>query len=272
MKSLAQRLAPLAAALLLLGAAPPLAAAQGRRPPRDVGGTSLLLEVKADAASAARSVERTAAVIQRRCARLGIYCRLGPPPGGNANRLLLRFSAASDPGRVKKILLAEGLELRPVFSVPHPFPMLEYPTRAEAEAVAVATADADVFPLEGYGEREAYVITARDPVITGDDLRDPVVMRAPRDTPGGGYVVDCRLRPAGARRLKAWTTGNTNAYAALVYNGRALVTLYVKAPVWYNVVVSGGFSRRQAEDAAVVLASGNLPAPVGVLEEGTYTP
>jgi preprotein translocase subunit SecD len=46
----------------------------------------------------------------------------------------------------------------------------------------------------------------------------------------------------------------------------------VKATVGYNVVVSGGFDRQQAEDVAAVLAGGNLPAPVEVLEEGTYKP
>ena len=48
----------LAVALLLLGATPLLAAQ--RRAPRDRGGTSLLLEVKAEASQLKTSVERTA--------------------------------------------------------------------------------------------------------------------------------------------------------------------------------------------------------------------
>jgi preprotein translocase subunit SecD len=61
-------------------------------------------------------------------------------------------------------------------------------------------------------------------------------------------------------------------YVAVVYDGRALDVPYIRAPISYNVVLSGGFDRRQAEDVAVVLWGGNLPAPVEVLEEGTYTP
>jgi preprotein translocase subunit SecD len=261
---------PLAFALsLLLGASAPLAA-QRRRAPRDRGGTALLLEVRAEASRAASSVARTAEVIRGRCARLGVYCDVRPQAGDRANRLALRFSTALDAGRVREVLLAEGFELRAVVSPPYPLPLLDYATRDEA--AAEAKNDEDVFPLEGYDLRDAYVVTLRGPIITGDDLRNPVVMRAPRGTPGGGYVVDCRLRPAGAARLKAWTSANVGRYVAVVYNGRGLVALYVKAPVFYNVVVSGGFDRRQAEDAAAVLAGGNLPAPVEVLEEGTYNP
>jgi len=264
-----RRLAPLAAALLLMAVAARPVAAQ-RRAPRDRGGTSLLLEVRAEAARAGDAVERTAAVIRRRCARLGAYCRVEPRPGGAADRLALRFSSALDSARVKGILLAEGVEVRAVNSVPYPFPVTEYATRAEA--VAVAKAGMSVFPLAGYDLPEGHIITAGAPIVTGDDLRAPSVVRAPPDTPGGGYVVDSQLRPAGAARLKAWTSANINCYAAVIYNGRALEAVYVKAPVVYNVVVSGGFDRRQAEDVAAVLAGGNLPAPVEVLEEATYKP
>jgi preprotein translocase subunit SecD len=261
--------APLALALWLFAGAAPLLASQ-RRAPRDRGGTALLLEVKAEGAQAPGVVERTAAVIRKRCARLGVYCRVGPQTGGAANRLALRFSTASDAGRVKEVLLAQGVELRAVVSVPYPAPMAEYETRSAAEAEAKD--GMVVVPLRGSGGPEAHVVTEGAPVVTGDDLRDPYVLRAPRETPGGGYVVDSRLRPAGAARLKAWTRANIGRYAVVVYNGRALEAVYVKAPIVYNVVVSGGFDRRQALDVAAVLAGGNLPAPVEVLEEGTYKP
>lgn len=268
MKARVHRLPLLAAALLLLLGAAPSTDAQ-RRAPRDTGGTSLLLEVKTEGARAG-AVERTTAVIRKRCAWLGVYCRVEPRPGGAPNRLALRFSSALDAGRVKRILLAEGVEVRAVVSVPYPLPMTEYAARDEPEVASAA--EGTVFPVEGYGQPETYIVTEVTPLVTGDDLRDPVVLRAPRDTPGGGYVVDARLRPAGAARLKAWTRASRGRYAAVVYNGRALAAVYVKAPVVYNVVVSGGFSRREADDVAAALAGGNLPAPVEVLEEGTYKP
>jgi len=256
----------LAFALSLLAGAAEFASAQ-RRAPRDRGGTSLLLEVRAEGARMSDVVGRAAAVIRRRCARLGVYCRVGP--GGAANRLALRFSATKDSGRVKQTLLAQGLELRAVVSPPNPHPLLEYATRAEAEAAAGG--DRDVFPYEEY-EGETYIVAERAPIITGDDVRSAVALRAQGDGHllSVSYEVDCRLRPAGGARLKAWTRANNNRYVAVVFDGRALSAPYIKAPIWLNVVVSGGFDRRQAEDLAVVIGAGNLPAPVSVIEETTY--
>ncbi|HEX6182820.1 MAG TPA: hypothetical protein VFZ44_02840, partial [Pyrinomonadaceae bacterium] len=259
---------PLAIALLLLGATPLLAAQ--RRAPRDRGGTSLLLEVKEEGAQTASAVERTAAVIRKRCARLGIYCHVGPRAGDAANRLALRFSTTMDAGRVKRVLLAKGFELRAIVSIPYPFPMMEYATRDES--VVAAAADRDVFPVEGYGQPETYIVTESAPIITGDDLRDPIVTRAPSDAPGKGYAIDGWLSRKGSSRLKNWTRDNIHSYVAVIYDGRALDVPYIKAPIWTNIVISGGFSRREAEDVAAALAGGNLPVPVEVLEEGTYKP
>ena len=84
--------------------------------------------------------------------------------------------------------------------------------------------------------------------------------------------VDCLLSHEGSSRLKNWTRDNITRYVAVIYDGRALDVPYIKAPIWTNVVISAGFSRREAEDVAAALAGGNLPAPVEVLEEGTYKP
>lgn len=270
MRSPVKRLTPLAAAALLaLGSVAPLAA-QGRAPLKP-GGLALLLEVRAEGAQAAAAVAQTAEVIRRRCARLGVRCELSPRAGGVANRLALRFSTAKDVGRVRGVLLSKGFELRAVVSLPNPFPASEYATRADAESVAPA--GADVLPLKGYGgAAQTYVVTERAPVITGADLRSPSVTRAPSDDPGGGYALDCLLRPPGAARFRRWTRARINSYVAVVYDGVAVSTPYIRAPIHYNVVISGGFDRRQAEDAAAALWGGHLPAPVAVLEESPYEP
>lgn len=261
------RLTLLLTCALLLPGAPTAAAAQKRRGPRDRGGVSLALAVRAAGPLLERSVERTAAVIESRCRRLRIYCELRRPTGGEANRLVLRFSTPTDAGRVKRILLAEGLELRAAVSPPFPARMSEYATRAEAEAAAGA-GDV-VFPLAD-GGAGTHLITERTPILTGDGVRDCAALKS--DEGFGKYEVDCRLRPEGAARLKAWTGANINRYVAVVFNGRALWAGSIRAPIEYNIVVSGGFDRRQAEDAAVILEGGNLPAPVELLEEGTYRP
>lgn len=260
---------------MLLSAALLSSAALAAQKParRDVGGVSLLLEVKADPPRTAQVVARTTAVIKKRCALLGIYCELRRPAGDAANRLALRYSTTMDAGRVRRILLAPGFELRPVMSMNHPFPLMEYRTRAEAEEDARPVPGAEVLPLQSWdGGDETFVIVERDPVVTGDDVRRAVAIRAVSVGGYGPYEVECRLSQKGGRRLRAWTRANLNRYVAVVYGGRAISAPYIRSEIWYDVVISGGYNRREAKDVAVVLGSGNLPAPVEVLEEGTYKP
>lgn len=258
--------------VVLLSAGVESARAAQRPRARDRGGVSLVLAVKADAQHLASSVARTAAVIRKRCAGLRIRCELRPQTGDEPNRLLLRFSPAADAERVTGVLLSGGLELRAVISPPNPAPVRKYATRAEAEAAARG---GDVFYILALPEQE-YLVAERPAIVTGDDLRDCAVLRLkpnPRDHAGfylGGYEVDCRLRPAGAARLRAWTRANINRYLAVVLHGSVIDVPYVRAPVWLNVAVHAGPDRRRAEEMALIMSSGNLPAPVELLEQGRY--
>jgi preprotein translocase subunit SecD len=265
MKALVTYVPPLAFALLLGAITAP--AAQ-RRAPRDRGGTSLLLEVKAEASRLKTSVARTAVVIRRRCARLRVYCHVRPQAGDGATRLVLRFSTTSDSGRVKRILLAEGMEVRAVVSPPNPEPTREYWTRAEA--VAAAGAGGDVFPFKVYGKMQTYIVTERAPIVTGDDVLSAEAVRTSDGTFDDVYEVNYSLRRAGGARLKAWTSANVGRYVAVVFDGRVVSAPYIKSPIWLDVVISGNFERRDAEDLAIALSAGNLPARVEMLEEKTY--
>lgn len=262
MKTRVARVALLAATLVSCGVAPSRAA---QRPAQRVrGGVSLLLAVKADGPRAEAVVRRAAAVMLRRCDALRIRCELRLGARGQANRILLRFSPATDAPRVKRVLLARGLELRAVVSPSYPYPVRQYPTRAGAEAEAGD--DADVLSLDDFSA-DTFVVVERAAIITGDDVRD--CYAAHRGTHGLSetYDVVCRLRPAGAARMKAWTGANINRYVAVVFNGRVVAAPFIRAPIWYDVAVTGNFDRQRAEEVALVLSSGTLPAPVELIEE-----
>lgn len=241
-----------------------LAYAQKRRP-KDQVGNWLLLAVTGDKSQEDRSVRRTVAVILKRCNGLGIRCKLQRQSGENANRLKLHFATRIDSTRVKRILLAEGLEMRPVVSPSFPEPLLEYPTREAALAAAVPETDAFPFVNEGVEKR---LVVERTLILTADDLRNCGAFPS-EDEGFGKYEVGCMLKSPGSARLKAWTGANINRYVALVFNRQVYSAAYVKAVIEYDFSVSGGFDRRQAQDLIIVFHSGNLPAPVELLDEGT---
>ncbi|MET0646348.1 MAG: hypothetical protein ABW208_06980 [Pyrinomonadaceae bacterium] len=261
----------LAPALLsLLCAAAAACVTPGTFGPRDSGGVYMILAVKADAAALEGAVRNASQVIETRCAYLGVYCNVEREGGEGSDRLRLRVSGAQDVARVKAVLLAEGkLELRPVVSLSSPAPLTTYLTREAAEQAAGARYD--VAPYEEEGVGTAYLVVEREPVVTGLDLRDATAMSLTGDE-AADYQINFTLRPEGAARFGAWTGANVGRYIAIVLNGKARSAPYIKGQITDTGQINGNFNRQQAEDIALTLKSGNMPAPIEVLEEGSYKP
>lgn len=256
--------------LLLLGSPPTLAQRRpAARPRREPSGLSFLLAVRADGASVAASVEGVKAVVNKRCELLKVNCRIEPAPGGEPSRLALNVSGGLTSERARGVLLASGLEVLPVVSPPFPSPLQVYFSPSEAWR---ATGPGET--VVAYAERAenlfGLLVVKRTPIITGADVRDPeaFVARGTRRS----YDVSFGLSPEGSRRLAAWTGANINHYVAVVYNGQAVAARYVRAAVSENGEVNGRFTRAEVEDVLLVLTSGNLPAPVEILEEGARRP
>jgi preprotein translocase subunit SecD len=260
-----------AAALASLLCAPSAACVvPGAFGPRDEGGVYMVLAVKAEPAAVEQAVRNTSMVIETRCAALGVYCRAERLGGEGSNRIRLRVSGARDFGRVKSVLLAEGrLELRPVVSPPSPSPIKFYPTREEAERAAGQKHD--VAPYEEEEAAPVFLVVEREPVVSGSDLRSA---DAAPDAGSGGdnYTILFTLRPEGAARFGDWTGANVGRYLAIILNGKVRSTPYIKGPISDSGQITGNFGKAQAEEIALTLRSGHLPAPVEVLEEGAYKP
>jgi preprotein translocase subunit SecD len=238
-----------------------------QKPAPDQHKGRVTLEVKAVGSSVTRIIAQTVAVIQKRCRLLRIQCKFQPQANENTNRLTVEFSTRMDHDRVKGILVAAGLELRGVISPRFPEPMLDYPTISQA--LAAAATENQVYPSPAEGD-VMYLVAEDKSFFTGNDVGRCVVLRSEENV--GEYEVDCRLRRAGAARLHAWTGANINRYVVVIFNQRVLSAAYIKAPISFNVVVSGGFDKRQAHDAVIILHSGNLHSGVELLEEGISNP
>ncbi len=268
MRTHAARRLPHTALLSLLAAASASCALPLPLGPRDAGGVYMILAVRAKPDALAQSVHQAAQVIETRCGYLGVQCRFEPQGGAGSGRMKLSVSGSRDTQRLKAVLLAEGrLELRPVVSPPSPSPLQTYPTR-EAAAQA-AGPNKDVVPYEEEGAAPVFVVVER-PVVAGPDLRDASAV--PGTDPAGDYKVLFSLRPEGAYRFGEWTGVNINRHLAVVLNGRVLSVANITSRITDSGQITGRFTKERAEDLALTLRSGSLPAPVEVLEEGAYGP
>lgn len=235
--------------------------------PQDKGGIFLVIAVKAAAAELEESITRTIGVIERRCNQLAIYCKLQRQGG---DHVMLRVSSEMTPERVKDVLLSHGLEMRAVVASPYPAPLQSYATPEEARTAAGA--DKDVMPYDEV-ERDApvqkrrFVVVERTPIVTGEDVRDARALSV-----ADNYEITFSLNPQGAQRLQAWTRSNLNRYIAIILNKEARSIAYIRSEISDSGAINGRYTKEQAEDIARVLVTGNLPAPVEIVREGTYKP
>lgn len=239
--------------------------------PRDEGGIYLVIVVKADPAQLDQAVARTVEVMRARCERLDVYCKVERGVGEKSDRIKLNISTRNDPERVKGVILSQGLELRAVVAPPSPSPLKTYPTRDEA--AAAAGADKDVLPYAEVlgGERGGkFIVAERTPIVSGHDILDAEAVTSVADPER--YEVIFTLNAAGARRLGQWTGLHINRYLAVVLDKQVKSVAYIRGQIFDKGTISGSFTREQAEDAALVLDSGQLPAPIEALEEGVYRP
>ncbi len=239
--------------------------------PQDEGGLYLIIAVKAEGAQLEQAVARTIEVMRKRCDELNIYCRAERVGGDKPDQIKLRISNPKDPGRVKGVILSQGLELRAVVSPPSPMPTQTYPT--EQEAAEAAGADKDVLPylevLDSGGVRK-FVVVERTPIVNGEDILDAKAVTSMNDPKR--YEVTFKLNQAGARRLGEWTGSHIENYLAVVLDKQVRSVAYIKGQIFDEGVISGSFTKEQAEDAALVMKSGGLLAPIQALEEGLYKP
>lgn len=199
-------------------------------------------------------------------------------------QILLQLPGVDDPERVKKLLQAESnLELRPVVGDAR---MGGYPTADAAKAAPGFDAAADeVLP---YVEREddttaengdkaaqpkqpdRFLPVEKKPIVVGQDLRDATVV--PDQFQSTNYQINFSLKPGGAQNFGDWTGANVGKDLAIVLNGQVRSAPRIQSQITDRGQITGKFSKQQAEDLALTLRSGALPARIVYLEERTVGP
>ncbi len=116
-----------------------------------------------------------------------------------------------------------------------------------------------------YGEMgEPYVIT-RKPVVGGENLVD-----AQPAFQEGQAVVSFRFNSLGGKKFGEVTKNNIGERLAIVLDGEVISAPVIQSAIMGGSgVITGNFTVESANDLALLLRSGALPAPLEVLEERT---
>ncbi len=204
----------------------------------------------------------------------------------NSHQILVQMPGIQDPERVKQLLAGEShLELVHVVSPPSPAPVQTYPTREEAVASLGGTVPPNRRVLP-YAERNepttannanqnaqkprSWVVVESPAVVDGSELRNASAVNGR----GGAddYQIMFSLKPTGADKFGKWTGANINEFMGVVLNDEVKSIAYIKSQITDSGEISGRFTQQSAEDLALTLRSGALPAPIEYLEERTVGP
>ncbi|HAF12638.1 MAG TPA: protein translocase subunit SecD [Blastocatellia bacterium] len=237
---------------------------------------------------AEQATEQAQRIIESRLDAVGVAEPLVQRHGSqSAHQILVQMPGITDPERVKQLLKAESkLELVHVVSPPSPAPIQTYNTEEEAKASLGATVPTNrrVWPYSERNEPTAasqntadqgpkqkkWVVVESPAVVDGSELRNASATqsRAGADD----YQIAFALKPAGADKFGAWTGANINEYMGVVLNDEVKSIAFIKSQIHDQGEISGKFTKQSADDLALTLRSGALPAPIEYQEERTVGP
>jgi preprotein translocase subunit SecD len=200
----------------------------------------------------------------------------------DSGQILLQMPGLENPERVKDLIgKTSRLELMKIVSPPNPAPVQIYSTKEEAEASVAGAQNRKVYPYTDRDETtnnqqnpqekpKQFVVVETPAVVDGSELRDASAIQGR----GGSsdYQISFSFKKAGADKFGEWTGKNIGNYMAVVLNDEVKSAAYIKSQIFDSGEISGRFSKTTADDLALTLKSGALPAEIEYQEERTVGP
>lgn len=234
-----------------------------------------------------QAVEQALRIIDGRINAFGVKePTLARQGGQDSHQILLQMPGVDDPERVKALIgQTAQLSLMKVVSQPAPMGIQTYPTK-EAALQSIGgqeTATRKVFPYMDRDEAatdaqnpqnpqqpSSFVVVEAPAVVDGNELREANAYS--QSGADSDYKIAFALKPAGAQKFGDWTSKNINNYMAVVLNGQVKSAPFIKSQITDQGEISGRFTKQSAEDLALTLKSGALPAGIQYQEERTVGP
>ena len=219
-----------------------------------------------------QSVDQAMNTIQNRIDQLGVGEVVIQKHGGpGENEILVQLPGMDDPARVKGIMQSTALlELKLVDSGPFPNQAAaaqNYGGAIPANVEVLPSVERDI-PSSG---QTSYYVVQRVASISGRDLKGAFPSRDENGRP----AVSFNLSADGAQRFGRVTEENIGKMLAIVLDGRIQSSPRINGRITDSGIITGGatgFAPQAAQDLALVLRSGALPASIKYLDEEVVGP
>jgi preprotein translocase subunit SecD len=225
----------------------------------DAGGGLIRLNVPQAAINdrIRQTIEQSIQIVEKRVNELGTVEPVIQRQG--TDRILVQVPGLQDPTHLKELLgKTAKMEFRMVdTTVP--------PDQAQAGRVPP---DSEVL-MSSSSPKVPYVIK-KQVLVSGGDLTDA---QPGFDQRTSEPVVNFRFNTAGSRKFAQATTENVGQPFAIVLDNEVISAPVIREPITGGSgQISGNFTVQSANDLAVLLRAGALPAPLTVIEERTVGP
>jgi len=233
------------------------------------------LDMKPSVLAALRhdTMDQSLETITRRINALGLTEPTIAFTGRGDNEILVQLPGEGDPTRAKSVIQAGGQLALNRVADDQPYP-------SEAAALAshggVLPPGTEIVPGRSEGNtpgqpaQQVYYVLDRAPIVTGQDLRSATT--SPSQNYPGQYQVDFKLSTAAAARFGPFTEANVGRRMAIVLDHKVYTAPTINSKIEDSGLIEGNFSQETAQDLALVLRAGALPASIKYLEERTVGP
>jgi preprotein translocase subunit SecD len=238
-----------------------LAGASGQRTVEvtDAGGGLIRLSVPQAAITERmrQAVEQSIQIIERRVNELGTVEPLIQRQG--IDRILVQVPGLQDPSRLKEIL---GKTAKMDFR------MVDTSVPADQALQGRVPPDSEVL-MSAQSPKVPYVVK-KQVLVSGGDLTDS---QPGFDQRSGEPIVSFRFNTSGSRKFAQATSDNVGQPFAIILDNEVISAPVIREPITAGSgQISGGFTVQQANDLAILLRAGALPAPLTIIEERTVGP
>ena len=205
-----------------------------------------------------QAADQSIQIIERRINELGTVEPLIAREG--SDRILVQVPGLQDPTRLKA-LLGKTAKLD--------FRMVDTAVTPEQAQQGQLPPEDEVLHGTGKDAGQAYVVEKRI-LVSGADLTDA---QPGFDSRTSEPVVNFRFNTSGARKFAEVTQANVGKPFAIVLDNQVISAPVIREPILGGSgQISGNFTVQSANDLAILLRAGALPAPLTIIEERTVGP
>jgi len=172
------------------------------------------------------------------------------------DRILVQLPGLKDPGRIKN-LLGKTAKLQ--------FRLIDMSVTAEP---GKPVPGADILPEDEDGQQRYYAVK-KQVIVSGNNL----INAQPGFDEYNRPIVNFKFDSLGAKKFADATKNNVGKPFAIVLDGKVISAPRISVPILTGSgYISGNFSVQEAQDLALLMRAGALPAPLHVIEERTVGP